>query len=71
MGKYLSGGLGKKEFLNKEDFDEYIDIEFEGYKFKSIKNYDKYLKQLYGDYMKLPPKEKQISYHEMKVYYKE
>ena len=28
-----------------------------------IKNYDKYLTHIFGDYMKLPPKEKQVPGH--------
>lgn len=39
-------------------FDEYIEKDFEGYQFKIFKNYDLYLKRLYGDYMVLPPIEK-------------
>lgn len=38
---------------------EYIRIEFEGKLFMAVKEYDRYLKLLYGDYMKLPPTEKQ------------
>ena len=30
--------------------------------------YDDFLKCHYGDYMKLPPKEEQVSHHEYKVY---
>jgi lipopolysaccharide cholinephosphotransferase len=41
-----------------DSFDEYIDVEFEGMTFKGLKNYDRYLKLLYGDYMELPPEEK-------------
>jgi lipopolysaccharide cholinephosphotransferase len=41
-----------------ESFSEYIDVEFEGMSFKGLKNYDRYLSLLYGDYMKLPPEEK-------------
>jgi len=37
----------------------FTELEFEGKAFRSVANYDKYLKMLYGDYMKLPPKEKQ------------
>lgn len=43
-------------------FDEMIDMEFEGYKFRAFQQYDKYLVALYGDYMKLPPKEAQIAH---------
>lgn len=40
-------------------FDDFIELEFEKYKFKAFKNYDLYLTKLYGDYMVLPPKEEQ------------
>ena len=36
--------------------------EFNGYKFYGPKNYDYILKKLYGDYMAIPPKEKQITH---------
>ena len=45
--------------------------EFEGYHFWGIKNSDYYLKQWYGDYMKLPPIEKRVSNHNTIVYMKE
>lgn len=35
-------------------FDDYMEKEFEGHLFKVFKNYDLYLKRLYGDYMTLP-----------------
>ena len=41
--------------LPRECFDEYIEKDFEGYRFKIFKNYDLYLMRLYGDYRKLPP----------------
>lgn len=46
--------------LPRECFDEMIDLEFEGRKFPCFKKYDLYLSSYYGDYMKLPPKEKQM-----------
>ncbi len=42
-----------------ECFDEMMDMQFEGYTFRAFCKYDKYLSALYGDYMKLPPKEQQ------------
>lgn len=44
-----------KEIIKKEDFDNYVNIEFEGYQFKTMSNWNHYLSELYGDYMKLPP----------------
>lgn len=34
---------------------EYIDVIFEGRTCKTLSNYDRYLSQLYGNYMELPP----------------
>ena len=51
----------------------FINIElmtFENKEFYGLTNYDYYLKSIYGDYMKLPPKEKQISHHTFKAYWK-
>lgn len=44
-------------------FTEYVDYEFEQYKFRGIKNADAYLRDDFGDYMQLPPVEKQIPHH--------
>ncbi|MBP3275460.1 LicD family protein [Kandleria sp.] len=37
--------------MPRDCFDDYIDVEFEGKKFKVFSQYDKYLTLLYGDYM--------------------
>ena len=39
------------------------DIEFEGKMYKCIRDTDLYLRTVYGDYMTLPPVEKQVSHH--------
>lgn len=46
--------------LPRECFDEMIEMEFEGKIFYGFRNYHRYLSMYYGDYMTLPPKEKQI-----------
>lgn len=51
-------------------FEHYTEVEFEGHRFSAIKNYDLWLKTCYGDYMQLPPKEKQVSKHTIVAYYK-
>lgn len=45
--------------LPRECFDDMVELEFEGRKFPGFKKYDLYLSTYYGDYMTLPPKEKQ------------
>lgn len=51
-------------------FYDFIQMEFENDYFMCIKDYDCYLTSIYGDYMKLPPKEKQIPYHNFIAYWK-
>lgn len=48
--------------LPRECFDEFIETEFEGRMFPVFKKYDLYLGTYYGDYMKMPPKEKQVAH---------
>ncbi len=54
----LNGMYGKKEIWLKEEMLPIIYIDFEDGKFPCYKNYDKYLSNLYGNYMELPPEEK-------------
>ena len=55
---------------DKHIFDSFTEVTFEKRKYPAPKGYDAWLKSFYGDYMKLPPKEKQISNHQFKAYYK-
>lgn len=50
-----------------QDFENLIDMQFEGYTFKVCPHWDEYLKDLYGDYMILPPKNQRFN-HSMKVW---
>lgn len=68
---FVTGGAYKKrDVFPKMWISEGTYLEFEGKKFCVPTQYDKYLKQLYGDYMKLPPKEKQVTHHMFKAYWK-
>lgn len=49
---------------------EYIDVEFEGHSFKAIKEYDAFLRNVYGDYMQLPPESQRVAHHFYKAYRK-
>lgn len=60
-GDYLANIFGhweEKEIIPTEWYGEGYLYEFEGMLLQGFKEYDKYLKHLYGDYMTLPPEEK-------------
>ena len=42
----------------KDDFESYVLLPYEQYHFYAMSGYDHHLKQLYGDYMQLPPEDK-------------
>lgn len=62
---------GECEIMPKEYFNELNTHSFEGKNFKIPKEFDKYLKSIYGEYMVLPPIEKQISHHSFEAWWKE
>ena len=64
----VCGSYREQEIMKKDKFERYCELEFEGHMFKAIKNYDEYLTKHYGDYMKLPPIEKQETHHTYKAY---
>lgn len=57
------GCYGKKEVVDKTIYDHTQRYEFEDTTLLSFEDYDAYLSKLYGNYMQLPPKEKQVSHH--------
>lgn len=68
---YATGGAYKmKDIFPKELFNDSIRIEFEGRYFNAPAEWDSYLKQLYGDYMQLPPIGKRVSNHNFEARYK-
>ena len=52
------GVYGKKTIMRKEVIDKSFPMKFEDTEFPSVAIPDEYLRNLYGDYMKLPPKDK-------------
>ncbi|MCI6693187.1 MAG: LicD family protein [Clostridium sp.] len=67
----ISTGFTEDKAIPKRYLEDFIDCFFENQKFKASKFYDEWLKSYYGDYMKLPPREKQVSHHRYKAYMKE
>lgn len=60
-----------KGIFDKNIFGDGVEKKFENLLLKIPTNYDAYLKQMYGDYMTLPPEEKRIGEHFYNTYYKE
>lgn len=65
---YCTMYLHKKNYFDVSLFNDIDEYEFEGHKFTGIKNYDTYLKKLYGDYLSDLPLELQRTHHQMKAY---
>lgn len=57
------GNIPNRAAMPRAFFMEGKEYDFEGHKFIGPKDYDGYLSWVYGDYMKLPPIEKQIGHH--------
>lgn len=61
----ISADLGANRLYDRCLFNGYTTLEFEEHNFSCLKNYDKYLRQMFGDYMQLPPVEKRTSGHKI------
>ena len=59
-----NGAWGKREIVPKEWYGEGVEVEFEGLKVRAPKEYDLWLKQVYGDYMTPPPEDKRKTHHD-------
>lgn len=70
VGTVATGIYGEKEILKSEWFAQRVLLQFENKMFYAPVGYKEFLTQLYGDYMTLPPKEKQVSHHDSKVWLK-
>ncbi len=61
---------GEREIMERRIFSDSISVEFEGKNYLAPADYKKYLENLYGDYMKLPPIEKRNTHHVYKAFLK-
>ena len=72
--KMVSVPTGRKhyfgEIYQRNEFYETTEAVFEGIKVKVPKEYDKYLRHMYGDYMEIPPKEKREQHVVLKYFIK-
>ncbi len=60
----------KNEYFPKEIMESLIEVPFEDTTFYAVKDFDNYLRVIYGDYMQLPPIEKRIGHRVHKYYWK-
>lgn len=60
----------QKVLFKRIDFDKYVMLPFESRTFRVPVNYHDILTQVYGNYMQLPPIEKQVYQHQYKAYRK-
>ncbi len=70
--KYVAAIMGayrEKEITDAQVFSSSALLQFENSEFHVPIKYKEWLTQIYGDYMTLPPKEKQITHHTFDAYY--
>lgn len=65
----LARPMNRKDVFSNNIFDEMTTLEFEGYNFPVISQYDSVLRKLYGNYMELPPVEQRIPHHGQEYYW--
>lgn len=73
MSKYVCvssvGTYGIKEIMESDLYLKAVPLEFEGRIFNAPVGYINILSNFYGDFMKLPPKEKQVTHHSFNAYW--
>lgn len=62
---------GLREIMPGSCYEATVELEFEGRHYPAPAGYHTVLSSLYGDYMQLPPAEKQISHHANDAWWKE
>lgn len=67
VGEYIDQ-VGSKRIVNRKEYSQSVDLQFENLLLPAPIGWDKYLTQFYGDYMQLPPEEKRVLAHGYKLY---
>ena len=69
FGNIVFTAYGLRECHHKRTIEEFIKVSFEDIELFAMKGYDEALREKYGDYMQLPPKEQQTAKHNSYKYY--
>lgn len=56
--------------LTREQWEDTVEVEFEGERFTAVACWDELLRRTYGDYMQLPPPEQRVSVHDFKAFWR-
>lgn len=64
MGEVAFPFDGNKEVMSIETFEGVIELPFEGRNYMAPKNYDAYLRHIFGEYMELPKEEDRVGHHD-------
>lgn len=67
----ICGAYGMKEHMLKDIFTSYTKVTFENREYSIIENFDAYLRKHYGNYMLLPPVDKQKPSHHFIAFWKD
>lgn len=68
---YTVSSYGEKEIMKKSEYSPIKTAVFEGEEYPIANEWDKYLKNLYGNYMELPPVEKRVAPHNLIIWWRE
>ncbi len=71
VGNISDGMYGERQVLDKKWLGKGTYLPFENIMVPVPEDYDNYLSHLYGDYMKLPPQDKQKPHHTFIAYWKD
>ena len=63
----FSGIYGTREVMPIEWYGDGVVLEFEGIEAIAPREYDKWLTQVYGDYMQLPSEDKRVPHHSVSI----
>lgn len=66
----LVWGYGKKEIIPASVHETHTYLQFEDRRYKAVSDYHTYLKNVYGDYMQLPPENKRITHHDFLAWWR-